>query len=167
MPKKKTPINFISRDFESIKGDLINYAKKYYPNTYKDFSDAGFGSLMIDSVAYIGDVLSFYLDYQANETFIQNAAEFNNVLKIAKQMGYKFQNNPSSNTVLTFFILVPANSTGTAPDTNYIPILKQGTSVRSDAGGLFVLDEDVNFINGETVVARVNETTGLPTFFAI
>ena len=167
MPKKKTPINFISRDFESIKGDLINYAKKYYPNTYKDFSDAGFGSLMIDSVAYIGDILSFYLDYQANETFIQNAAEFNNVLKLAKQMGYKFQNNPSSNTILTFFILVPANSTGTAPDANYIPILKQGTTVRSDAGGLFVLDEDVNFINGETVVARVNETTGLPTFYAI
>ncbi len=167
MPKKKTPINFISRDFESIKKDLINYTKKYYPNTYKDFSDAGFGSLMIDSVAYIGDVLSFYLDYQANETFIQNAAEFNNVLKIAKQMGYKFQNNPSSNTVLTFFILVPSNSTGTEPDNNYIPILKQGTTVRSESGGLFVLDEDVNFINGEKVVARVNETTGLPTFFAI
>ncbi len=167
MPKKKTPINFISRDFESIKGDLVNYAKKYYPNTFKDFTDAGFGSLMIDSVAYVGDILSFYLDYQANETFIENAAEFNNVLKLAKQMGFKFQNNPSSNTILTFFILVPANSTGTAPDSNYIPILKQGTTVRSDAGGLFVLDEDINFINGETVVARVNETTGLPTFYAV
>ena len=167
MPKKKTPVNFISRDFESIKSDLLNYAKKYYPNTYKDFSDAGFGSLMIDSVAYIGDILSFYLDYQANETFIQNAAEFENVLKLAKQMGYKFQNNPSSNAILTFFILVPANSTADAPDRNYLPILKQGTTLKAENGGLFVLDEDVNFINGETVVARVNDTTGVPTFFAV
>ena len=143
MPKKIIPIDYTSADFETIKRDLTNYAKKYYPNTFKDFTDAGFGSLMIDSVAYVGDILSFYLDYQANETFIENAAEFNNVLKLAKQMGFKFQNNPSSNTILTFFILVPANSTGTAPDSNYIPILKQGTTVRSDAGGLFVLDEDI------------------------
>ena len=74
MPKKNIPVNFISRDFQSIKTDLLEYAKKYYPNTYKDFSDAGFGSLMIDSVSYVGDILSFYLDYQANETFVQNAS---------------------------------------------------------------------------------------------
>ena len=37
MPSVKPPINYTSRDFNSIKQDLINYAKIYYPNTYKDF----------------------------------------------------------------------------------------------------------------------------------
>lgn len=167
MPKKNVPVNFISRDFQSIKKDLLEYAKKYYPNTYKDFSDAGFGSLMIDSVAYIGDILSFYLDYQANETFIQNASEFENVLKLAKQMGYKFRNNPSSSSVASFFVLVPANSTGTGPDTDYTPILKQGSIFNSEGGGTFVLDEDVNFQDAEVVVSRVNEVTGAPTYYAL
>ena len=44
--KKRTPIKYTSRDFESIKEDLIEYAKRYYPNSYKDFSAASFGSLM-------------------------------------------------------------------------------------------------------------------------
>ena len=63
MPSKKRypAIKYTSRDFNSIKSDLVNYAKRYYPNTYKDFSESGFGSLMLDTTAYIGDILSFYL----------------------------------------------------------------------------------------------------------
>ncbi len=60
----KPPISYISRDFESIKQDLVDYAKRYYPSTYKDFNEASFGSLMLDLVAYVGDQLSFYLDYK-------------------------------------------------------------------------------------------------------
>ncbi len=64
MKKKKVSINYTNRDFATIKQDLINHAKRYYPDTYKDFNEASFGSLMIDTVSYIGDILSFYLDYQ-------------------------------------------------------------------------------------------------------
>ena len=53
-----------SRDFASIKNDLVEYAKKYYPDTFKDFNEASFGSLMLDTVAYVGDILSYYLDHQ-------------------------------------------------------------------------------------------------------
>ena len=63
----KRPISYTSRDFESIKASLVDHAKRYYPDSYKDFNEASFGSLMIDTVSYVGDVLSFYLDYQANE----------------------------------------------------------------------------------------------------
>ena len=70
--KKIVPINYTSRDFTSIRRDLENYAKRYYPDTYKDFNKASFGSLMLDSVSYIGDILSFYLDYQTNESFLDS-----------------------------------------------------------------------------------------------
>jgi len=168
MSKKTTlSVNYTSRDFNSIKEDLVDHAKRYYPNTYQDFNEAGFGSLMMDSVAYIGDILSFYTDYQANESFIDTASEFQNLVNLGNQTGFKLQQNPSSHGIVTFFVMVPANSTATGPDMRYIPILKRGSALSSKSGARFTLDEDVNFVNGDTVVARVNSATGAPTFYAI
>ena len=93
MDKKIVPINYTSRDFDAIRRDLENFAKRYYPDTYQDFNEASFGSLMLDTVAYIGDILSFYLDYQTNESFFDSALEYNNVLRLARQMGYRPKTN--------------------------------------------------------------------------
>jgi hypothetical protein len=164
---KNVPINYTSRDFETIKQDLVDHAKRYYPETFQDFNEAGFGSLMLDTVAYVGDILSFYADYQASEAFTDTASEFNNLVSLGKQTGFKLKRNPASQGIATFFIMVPADSTGQAPDARYIPILKRDTSMISTSGAKFVLNEDVNFLNGDTVVARVDTTTGEPTYFAI
>ena len=75
MAKKIKPINYTSRDFDSIKEDLVDYAKRYYPDSYRDFSDSSFGSLMLDTVSYVGDIMSFYLDYQTNESFLNKATK--------------------------------------------------------------------------------------------
>ena len=93
---KKVPIRYTSRDFNSIKTDLVNYAKRYYPNTFKDFNEASFGSLMLDTVSYVGDVMSFYMDYQVNESFLDTANEYNNVVKLTRQMGYKYRGRPAA-----------------------------------------------------------------------
>ena len=169
MPKKKVPINYASRDYETIKSDLVSLAKKYYPNNFKDFSEAGFGSLMMDMVAYIGDILSFYVDYQANESFFDSANEFKNVIKLAKQMGYKMRENPSSQGIATFFISVPAAANGLGPDLNYIPILKMGSILGTKSGNSFTLLEDVFFSKPENdvVVGQVDENTGAPTSYII
>lgn len=90
MSKKRPPIDLTSRDFSSIKNDLINYAKVYYPETYQDFNQASFGAMLVDMVAYVGDMLSFYADYQTNETLIDSAVEAENIAKLAKQFGYKY-----------------------------------------------------------------------------
>ena len=84
--KKIRPISYTSRDFDSIKEDLVNYAKRYYPNTFQDFNEASFGAMMLDLVAYVGDQLSFYVDYQANESFIDSAIEYKNIVKLAKKV---------------------------------------------------------------------------------
>ena len=65
--KNKKLIKYTSRDFDSIKSDLVDHAKRYYPNSYNDFREGSFGSMMFDSVAYVGDILSFYLDYQVKD----------------------------------------------------------------------------------------------------
>jgi len=144
MNKKIIPIKYTSRDFESIKSDLIQHAKRYYESSFKDFSEAGFGSLMIDSVAYIGDILSYYLDYQANECFLETAIEYDNLIKLGKQLGYKHKTVSSSYTLATFYVVIPANAVG-SPDKNYIPILKAGSSFSAANNINFILKEDVRF----------------------
>lgn len=167
--KKYPPIKYTSRDFNSIRQELIDYAKRYYSDTFKDYSEAGFGSLMIDSVAYIGDILSFYLDYSVNENFLDTAIEYDNVIKLGRQLGYKFQGSPSSFGEVDLYVIVPAATIGTGPDEDYIPILKKGTTFSSLNGNGFSLIEDVNFSenNNEIVVAEVNNTTGAPTSYAV
>ena len=108
--KDKKLIRYTSRDFDSIKADLIEHAKRYYPNSYNDFRQGSFGSLIFDSVAYVGDVLSFYLDYQVNESFLETSIEYDNVRRHAKRYGYNFYGRPSAFGILTFYILVPASS---------------------------------------------------------
>ena len=115
---KKVPIKYTARDFGSIRSDLVDYAKRYYPDSFKDFSDASFGAMMVDTVAYVGDVLSFYLDYAVNESFLDTAVEFDNVVKLSRQLGYKFRGKPSTFGILTLYVLCPANVTGLGPDTS-------------------------------------------------
>ena len=168
MPKN-VPIKYTSRDFASIKQDLVDYARRYYPTTYKDFNEASFGSMVMDMVAYVGDILSFYVDYQANESFLDSAAEFDNVLRLSRQLGYKSNYTPSSQGVASFFILVPANTIGSGPNVSYMPILKKGTQLATTSGISFLLNEDVHFNNpnNEVVVGRADPTTGNPTYYAV
>tara|TARA_R100000315_G_C5235256_1_gene146896 strand:- start:995 stop:2782 length:1788 start_codon:yes stop_codon:yes gene_type:complete len=165
----KRPISYTSRDFESIKDALVDHAKRYYPDTFKDFNDASFGSLLLDTVAYVGDQLSFYLDYQTNESFLDTALERSNIERLSKQLGYRDIGTRSSTGVMTFFMLVPVSSNGSSPDRDYLPILKKNTEVISDNGTSFILTEDVDFSadQNEFVIARQNSETGNPTFFAV
>lgn len=169
MAKKIVPIKYTSRNFDSIKADLIEHAKRYYENTYKDFNEASFGSLMLDSVAYVGDILSFYLDYQANESFLDTAVEFNNIIKLGRQVGYKFTNSVSSTGIATFYISVPASTTILGPDMNYAPILKKNSVFSANNGARFILTEDVRFDNpkNEVRVLRMNQTNSRPLSYGI
>ena len=166
--KKQVPIRYTSRDFGSIRSDLVDYAKRYYPDSFKDFSDASFGAMMVDTVAYVGDVLSFYLDYAVNESFLDTAVEFDNVVKLSRQLGYKFRGKPSTFGIITIYCLCPANVTGLGPDTSYLPSVLKGSQFQSNTGDGFILTEDINFANtkNEVVVGRVDEN-GTPTHYVI
>jgi len=169
MAKRKTPIDYTSRDFDSIKESLVDYAKRYYPEVYQDFNEASFGSLMLDMVSYVGDVMSFYVDYQANESFLSTAIEKKNVISLSRQMGYKYQQVATASGEITLYVLVPAGDWGLGPDMAYAPIIRQGSIFSTQNGNNFILTEDINFNNpsNEVVAGRINETTGVPTFYAI
>tara|TARA_R110002074_G_scaffold30671_6_gene86616 strand:+ start:7938 stop:9731 length:1794 start_codon:yes stop_codon:yes gene_type:complete len=169
MSKKVTPVNYLARDFESIKKELVNYAQRYFPDTFKDLSDASFGALMLDAVSYVGDVLSFYTDYQTNETFLETAQEYKNARNIMRQMGYSPNLSFASTGKLTFFVEVPKRSNGSGPNPDLIPIMRAGSTFNSNSGASFTLTEDVEFNNpgNEIIVAKTNASTGEPTSYGI
>ncbi|MCG8576727.1 MAG: hypothetical protein MI810_17745 [Flavobacteriales bacterium] len=170
MAKKFTPqIRLTSRDFNSIRNDLRAYAKRYYENVANDLSDNSYLALDIDLVSYIGDNLSFYLDYTANEIFPDSAVEYKNVVRNAEQSGYRFEPFPSSVGPAAVFIKVPAASSGVGPDTDYMGKLKKNSIFSSKDGNIFSLLEDVDFssANSQIVVAEVDPTSGVPTSYAI
>ena len=169
MATKKRPINYTSREFDTIKTDLVKYAKRYYPDTFKDFTEASFGSMALDSVAYVGDMLSFYLDYQVNEMFLDSATEYDNVIRHALNLGHKYTGRAGSTGLVDVYALIPANSTGLGPDEDYMPILPAGAQAVSTSGASFTISDDIRFDDpkNEVVVARVDDTTGIPTHYAI
>jgi len=166
---KKRPVKYVSRDFQDIKNSLVNHAKRYYPDSFKDFNEASFGSLMLDTIAYIGDNLSFYLDYQTNEGFLDSAIETKNINRLAKQLGYKPTGTSSTEGVVTIFILIPASTNTRGVDEEYLPILKRGSKFSAEGGGVFTLQEDIDIANpdNEVIVAKVDTNTGDPTYFAV
>jgi len=162
-------VKYTSRHYDAIKQELLDYAQRYYPDTYRDFNEASFGSFMTDAVALIGDMLSLYIDYQFNESMLHTSVEYNNILKQARPLGFQFTGVESSWGDSSFYATIPADSSGSGPDRSYLPILRTGTQVKSTAGTMFVLNQDVDFSNSlnEVRVASVDNATGLPTSFAV
>jgi hypothetical protein len=165
----KKLIRYTSRDFNSIKQSLVEYARRYYPETYKDFSEASFGSLMLDTVAYVGDILSFYLDYQTNESFLDTSIEYDNVLRLGEQAGYRQPLKSNSFGTVTLYVLAPAEPNGSGPDTKYLPILAKGTKFTTNEGKIFELVDNIDFASpdNEIVVATSNNVDGTQTSFAV
>lgn len=167
--KNSLPINYTSRDFSSIRDDLLELAERFYPDTFQDFSEASFGAMMLDATAYVADQMALYIDFNINESFLDTAYQYGNVVRHGRTLGYKDPGRPSTTGVVALYVLVPAASSGMGPNRDYIPMALRGTSFTSDTGLSFILTENVDFSDpsNEIVVARTNSTTGAPTHYAI
>ena len=167
--KKFLPIDYTHRDFSTLRVDLMQMAERFYPENFQDFSEASFGAMMVDAVAYVGDQLSFYLDYNVNEAFLDTAFQYSNVVRHGRALGYKGQGRPSTYGEVTLYVQVPASDGGLGPDVSYIPLVKRGTSFLSQAGLSYMLTENVDFSDPSNpiIVAKVDTVTGAPTHYAI
>ena len=93
---KPSNVKYTSKDFTSIKSDLIEYTKAYFPDTYKDFNETSPGMMMIELTSYVGDVLSYYIDYNYKENVLATATEKRNVVRLSEFLGYKVSPNTPS-----------------------------------------------------------------------
>ena len=100
-------ITYLNKDFNTFREALIEYAKTYYPTSYNDFSTSSPGTMFIEMAAYVGDVLSFYLDNQLQETFLQYAKQKNNLFTLAYMLGYRPKVTSAATVDLTVYQLIP------------------------------------------------------------
>jgi hypothetical protein len=147
----------------------MQIAERLYPDSFQDFSEASFGSIMLDSVAYVADQLSFYLDYNVNESFLDTAYQFDNVLRHGRILGYKYEGRPSTYGQTALYVVVPASQTGLGPDSAYLPILKRGSRFSAQSALNYVLTENIDFADQKNpvVVAQMDSSTGAPTHYAV
>ena len=106
-----TNINYTSKDFSTIKKDLVEYTKSYFPDTYKDFNETSPGMMLIELSSYVGDVLSYYIDYNYKENLLATATEKRNIRRLAEFLGYKTPNKTPS--VVRLKVQTTINADGT------------------------------------------------------
>ena len=141
--------NYLNKDFTEYRAQLINYAQSYFPTTYTDFSETSPGMMFIEQVAYVGDVLSFYLDNQIQENYVQYARQDNNLYQMAYMFGYKPTVTTLATTEVDFYQLVPSKLSGSEyiPDYDYALYVNANTttSTRTGTPTTFTIEDPIDF----------------------
>ena len=145
---KESNVNYLNKDFAALKTSLMNYAKSYFPDTYRDFNEASPGMMLLEMNAYVGDVLSFYIDQQYKEILLPLAEERRNIITMAKMFGYKVKPIVPAYVDLTFTSDVEASS-GDASKIDYSTagVFDVGIEIPSAANSniLFSTLEQIDF----------------------
>jgi len=165
-------IKYINRDFSDFRQRLIEYTKTYFPNTYNDFSPTSPGMMFIEQSAYVGDVLSFYLDNQIQENFIQYAQQNSNIYELAYMFGYKPKTTTAAQVTLDFYQQVPAKTVSgvVVPDYDYAVTINENTTV-SSATTSFLIQDKIDFSASSsqdtTDVSVYQVAAGVPQYFLL
>lgn len=176
---KERTIKYVNKDFQSIKRDLMNFTQAHHSGVFQDFNESSPGMALLELVAYVGDILSFYQDQQFEELRHESARQIENVTSFAKALGYRPSGKRSARGIVSIFAEVPAANVGGArvPDDAYSPIMRRGSKLQGPAGNIFETLSDVIFsasapsdnTDSQRMVtgSQFDDTTGLPTHFAL
>jgi len=163
-------VNYLAKSFPEFRQNLIEFAKSYYPNTYTDFNEASPGMMFIEMAAYVGDVMSFYIDNQFKENLLTYAQERQNIIAISQALGYKPRLAAPATVEAKIYQIVPAQDvTGNyEPDNRFYLKVLAGSRVSTDTPPIktFRSTEDVDFgdpKNRELRVFTRDENTNAPT----
>ena len=166
-------ISYINRDFNDIKSQLINFSQTYFPNTYTDFSPSSPGMMFIEQTSYISDVLSFYLDNQIQETYLQYARQTDNLYDLAYMFSYKPKATGLATVDLDFYQQVPSKVEGVTivPDYNYALIVGDNTVSTTKNGQAFIIEDSIDFTvsssTDPTTVSISQVTNNEPTYYLL
>ena len=168
-------INYINKDFTSYRNQLVNYSQTYFPTTYTDFSPTSPGMMFMEQAAYVGDVLSFYLDNQIQENYLQYARQTNNLYDMAYMYGYKPRVTGLATVTVDLYQQVPAKLiNGVAePDYDYAVIINANTQITTTSGTpqTFIIEDAVNFTvsssSNPTSVTVAQITSGIPDYYLL
>jgi hypothetical protein len=140
MANKK--ISYTTRDFQSIRTELINFVKTYYPDLLTNVNDASVFSVLLDLNAAVSDNLQYQIDRSIQETVLQYAQQRSSIYNIARTYGLKIPGQRPSVALVDFTIIVPAF--GDKEDIRYCGILRRGSQCVG-GGQVFETVYDIDF----------------------
>lgn len=170
---KESNVNYLNKDFSALKQSLMNYAKSYFPDTYRDFNETSPGMMLLEMNAYVGDVLSFYIDQQYRELLLPLAEERRNIITMAKMFGYKVKPIVPAYVDLTFTSNVDVDSGDTSKvDYDNAGVFDPGIEIVSSTNSntTFVTLEPIDFkIEQENDTNTIGTTadTGLASTYTL
>jgi hypothetical protein len=145
----KRDIKYVNKDFSTLRASLIDYAKTYFPTTYNDFSPSSPGMMFMEMAAYVGDVMSFYLDNQIQETYLQYARQTDNLFELAYMFGYKPNVTGVATTTIDLYQQIPSKLSASVyvPDFDYCLLIGDNAVVSSTSNNetRFLIQDSVDF----------------------
>lgn len=172
----KKDISYLGKDFNQFRKNLIDFAQQYFPTSYTDFNQSAPGSLFLEMSAYVGDVLSYYMDANLRESLLDQATERTNIFDIAKNLGYQPKNVVPAYVLLDVYQLLPSVGSGAnvRPDFDYAVTIKPGMRVQSTSGtSVFRTLDSIDFAfsssydTTEITIYESDPTTKLPTYYLL
>jgi hypothetical protein len=167
-------IKYINKDFNEFRSQLLNYAQTYFPNTYTDFTPSSPGVMFMEMASYVGDVLSFYLDNQVQENFLQYARQSNNLYELAYMFGYKPKTTGLATVDIDFYQLIPSKTVGLdiVPDYDYALYIDTNTQVSSRTTTTkFIIEDPIDFTISSsldpTTISVAQVSGGSPTYYLL
>ncbi len=92
--------DFKSYDFETLRRTMVAYLRENYPDDFNDFVESSEYVALIDLIAYISQALSFRVDLNARENFLETAERRNSVLRLARLINYNAKRNKPATGLL-------------------------------------------------------------------
>jgi len=116
-----TAVDYTSRDYYSLRDELIARVKARVNvvdanRQWTGEDPADFGVALIEAFAYMGDIVSYYIDRIANETYLPTATQRKNIINLANIYGYLPAGYRSAVTTIQFTntdtsaVVLPANT---------------------------------------------------------
>jgi len=143
---------YLAKDFNSLRKNLLEYARQYYPDRIRDFSESSFGGLILDFAAYVGDNMSYYLDHQYGELHPTTAVESINIQRLLNAANVPITGASPAIVPITVYIQVPAATINgiVQPDPTTLPIVKANSTFVATNAVVFNLIEDIDFSSKRT-----------------
>jgi len=171
----KRDVKYLSKDFSQFQAALVQYAQTYFPQTYRDFNATSPGMMFIEMASYVGDILSYYIDYQFKESLMVYAEERKNIMSLARYLGYKVRASTPATTELEVFQILPSIQSGDGtmqPDYKYALNILEGMGAANSTGVTFRTLAPVDFsVNTQTDPTEVTvfqrDNSNQPQFFLL
>ena len=93
---------FKSYDFDNLRRTMINYLRQNYPEDFNDYIESSEYLALIDLIAFLGQNISYRIDLNARENFLELAERRESILRLARLLSYNPKRNQTANGLLKF-----------------------------------------------------------------